>query len=106
MANVTLTPEAIEDILEIYNYILEQDGEERAEAILNRLEQAAYRLDKLPLRGKLPEELVPFGNRKVREIQETPWRVFYRPEEKEIFVLRVLDGRRAVKEILEKHLLQ
>jgi len=106
MANITLTPEAIEDILEIYNYILEQDGEERAEAILNRLEQAAYSLDKLPLRGKLPEELVPFGNRKVREIQETPWRIFYRTEEKEIFVLRVLDGRRAVKEILEKHLLQ
>ena len=48
----------------------------------------------------------PFGNRKVREIQETPWRIFYRPEEKEVFVLRVLDGRRAVREILEKHVLQ
>ena len=106
MPKVILTPEAIEDILEIYNYILEQDGEERAEAILNRLEKAAYSLDKLPLRGKLPEELVPFGNRKVREIQETPWRIFYRPEEKEVFVLRVLDGRRAIKEILEKHVLQ
>ena len=106
MPKVILTPEAIEDILEIYSYILEQDGERQAEAILNRLKKAAYSLDKLPLRGKLPEELVPFGNRKIREVQETPWRVFYRPEEKEIFVLRVLDGRRAIREILEKHLLQ
>jgi len=106
MAKVILTPEAIEDILEVYNYILEQDGEERAETILNRLEKAACSLETLPLRGKLPEELVPFGNRTVREIQETPWRIFYRPEEKEIFVLRVLDGRRSVKEILEKHVLQ
>ena len=106
MANVILTPEAIEDILEIYNYILEQDGEGRAETILNRLEKAAYSLAALPLRGKLPEDLAPFGNRKVREIQETPWRIFYRPEEKEIFVLRVFGGRRSVKEILEKHLLR
>jgi len=106
MANVILTPEGIEDILEIYNYILERDGEERAEAILNRLEKAAYSLDKLPLRGKLPEELVSFGNRKIREIQEAPWRIFYKPEGEEVFILSVLDGRRAIKELLESRLLQ
>ena len=106
MGNVVLTPEAIEDILEIYAYILERDGEDRAEAILNRLEKTVCSLDRLPMRGKLPEDLVPFGNRKIREIQEAPWRIFYRPEGEEVFVLCVLDGRRAVREILEKRLLQ
>ena len=101
MPKVILTPEAIEDILEIYNYILERDGEERAESILNRLESKAYSLDKLALRGKFPEELVPFGNRKIREVQETPWRIFYRLDEAKIYILAVLDGRRALKEILE-----
>jgi len=106
MAKVIVTPEAVEDILEIYNYILDRDGEEQAEAILGRLEEKVHSLDKLALRGKLPEELVPFGNRKIREVQEAPWRIFYRPEREEIFVLSVLDGRRAVKEMLENRLLQ
>ena len=100
MAKVSLTPEAIEDILEIYKYILERDGEEQAETILNRLEKKAYSLDKLPLRGKLPEELVPFGNRTIREVRESPWRIFYRTEADEVFVLNVLDGRRAMVELL------
>ena len=104
MAKVILTPEAIEDILEIYNHILERDGEERAESILGRLEKRAYGLDKLALRGKFSEELVPFANRKVREVQETPWRIFYRIEKDEVFVLAVLDGRRSMAELLLERL--
>ena len=104
MGKVILTPEAIEDILEIYNYILERDGEERAESILNRLEKQAYSLNKLVQRGKFPDELVPFGNRKIREVQETPWRIFYRIEKNEVFVLAVLDGRRSMAELLLKRL--
>lgn len=104
MVKVILTPEAIEDILEIYNYILERDGEEQAESILNRLEKQAYSLNKLVQRGKFPDELVPFGNRKVREVQETPWRIFYRIEMNEVFVLAVLDGRRSMAELLLERL--
>lgn len=104
MGKVILTPEAVEDILEIYNYILERDGEERAEVILNRLEKKAYSLDTLAVRGKFPEELVPFGNRKIREVQETPWRIFYRVEKDEVFVLAVLDGRRSMAELLLERL--
>jgi toxin ParE1/3/4 len=106
MAEVILTPEAMEDILEIYHYILEREGEEHAEAVLNRLEKKAYSLGKLPSRGKLPEELVPFGNRKIREVQEAPWRIFYRPEKEKVFVLSVLDGRRSIREMFENRLLQ
>jgi toxin ParE1/3/4 len=101
MVEVTLTPGDMEDILEIYNYILGRDGEERAEAVLNRLEKKAYSLDKLALRGRFPEELAPFGNRKIREVQEAPWRIFYRIDEGKIYILAILDGRRALKEILE-----
>jgi toxin ParE1/3/4 len=104
MVKVILTPEAVEDILEIYNYILERDGEERAESILNRLEKQAYSLDKLVQRGKFPDELVPFGNRKVREVQETPWRIFYRIDKNDVFVLAVLDGRRSMAELLLERL--
>lgn len=106
MGKVFLTPEATDDLLEIYKYILEREGEEQAELILNRLEERVYSLATLALRGKYPDELVPFGNRSVRELRESPWRIFYRPEESTVFVLSVLDGRRAIKEILENRLLR
>ena len=104
MAEVVLTPEAIEDILEIYGYILERDGAEQAESILARLERRVRDLGALGLRGKFPEELAPFGNRKIREVQETPWRIFYRIEQNEVFVLAVLDGRRSMAELLLERL--
>lgn len=104
MAKVILTPEAIEDILEIYTYFLERDGEDHAEAIVNRLERKAYSLEKFALRGKFPEELVPFGNRKIREVQETPWRIFFRVESEEVVVLSVLDGRRNMSDVFLKKL--
>ncbi|MDL2317061.1 type II toxin-antitoxin system RelE/ParE family toxin [Desulfovibrio sp. OttesenSCG-928-A18] len=93
MVKVILTPEAIEDVHEIYDYILERDGQERSETILNHLEKQAYSLNKLAQCGKLPDELVPFCYRKIREVQETPWRIFYRIEKNEVVVLAVLDGQ-------------
>lgn len=104
MAEVILTPEAIEDILEIYAYIEGQDGKEQAEIILARLETRIYSLATLAMRGKLPEELAAFGNGKIRELQEPPWRIFYRPEKGEVFVLSVLDGRRGMEELLLERL--
>lgn len=105
MAEVTLTPEAINDLVNIYSYIYEHDSQEQAESILNRLEERIHTLATLAMRGKLPEELTPFGNNKIREIQESPWRIFYRPEKDEVFVLSVLDGRRAMAELLLERLL-
>lgn len=106
MAKVILSPEAIEDIFEIYDYIYEQDGEEQANIVLGRLEKKIYSLESLAMRGKLPEELIPFGNRKIREVQETPWRIFYRPENDEVFVLSVLDSRRSIAELLVERLVR
>ena len=100
MAKVILAPEAIEDILGIYEYILDHDGMEQAEEILQKLEMKVHSLAKLALRGKFPDDLVPFGNTQIREVQEKPWRIFYRPENEEVLVLAVLDGRRVMAGLL------
>ncbi len=71
---------------------------------MKRLEKRAYSLDKLALRGKFPDELAPFGNRKIREMQEIPWRIFYQVEQNEVVILAVLDGRRAMEELLLERL--
>lgn len=100
MPEVTLSPEAVEDILTVYNFILECDGEAPAEAILTRLETRCYSLDKSASRGKFPDELTPFGNQKIGEVRESQWRIFYRAELDKIIVLAVLDGRRSMQELL------
>lgn len=104
MPEVTLSPEAVEDILTVYNFILECDGEASAEVILTRLETRCYGLNKLASRGKFPDELTPFGNQKICEVRESPWRIFYRAELDKIIVLAVLDGRRAMHKLLLERL--
>ncbi len=104
MAEVTLSPEAINDLVRLYTYIGEHDSREQAETILNRLEERIQTLATLAMRGRLPEELTPFGNTKIRDIQEFPWRIFYRPEKDAVIVLSVLDGRRAMGELLLERL--
>ena len=104
MAKVTLAPEAIEDILEIYAYLLDRDGKEQAGEVLERLEKSA--LEKLSTRGKLPEELIPFGNNKIHAIQVAPLRIFYRAEPDAVFVLAVLDGRRNIAQVLAERLVR
>lgn len=104
MYKVIISPAAIDDLMGIYLYILENDGEEQAEDILTKLQDRILSLEQFPLRGKLPEELSPFGNTAIRELQEPPWRVFYRPEEHEVYVLSVLDGRRSMADLLLERL--
>ena len=40
-----------------------------------------------------------------REVFEDPWRIFYRTEERKVYILAVLDGRRDLEEIIIKRLL-
>lgn len=104
MAEVTLSPEAINDLVRLYTYIAEHDSQEQAEIILNWLNLRIQTLTTFAMRGRLPEELTPFGNAKIREMQELPWRIFYRLEKDEVFVLSVLDGRRGMAESLLERL--
>jgi hypothetical protein len=52
----------------------------------------------------IDDELVPFGNRTIREVQETPWRIFYRIEKKEMVALAVLDERWNIAQLLLERL--
>jgi toxin ParE1/3/4 len=106
MAEVVLAPEAIADLVDIYRFICDREGAEQAQAVLSRLERKVKSLADLPLRGKLPEELAPFGNKRIREVQEAPWRLFYYLEGETVVVLNVLDGRRMLDELLQQRLLQ
>ena len=75
-------------------------------AVLERLEQAAARLESMPLRGRLVPELARRNIRLYRELIVRPWRIIYRVGTGRVWVLAVLDGRRELEGLLLSRLLR
>jgi len=103
---VYIISDAEEDILAIYNYVLINDSEEKAEYLLQKLEETCISLNKLPNRGHVPPELERVGVYNYKEIHFKPYRIIYEVIESKVYIHCVLDGRRSLQELLEKRLLQ
>lgn len=106
MAKVHVAPEADKDITGIFEHLLEAEGLEVAERLVNALDEAVQSLGGLPRRGKYPPELQAEGITLFREIQCYPWRVFYRIVDEDVWVLAALDGRRNIAQLLPERLMR
>ncbi len=93
------------DLDELLDYI-EQDEPGTALVVLDRLEQAAKRLESMPLRGRVVPELARRNIRLYRELIVRPWRIIYRVGQAQVLVLAVLDGRRDLEGVLLSRLLR
>ena len=60
LLEVLLSPEAEQDLLEIYSYTATNAGQEHADTILGKLEQAIRSLHSLPQSGNAPPGLYRF----------------------------------------------
>lgn len=96
LLKVLLSPEAEQDLLEIYTYTAAIVGQEQADTILGKLEQAILSLENLPLRGNVPPELEIVGITRYREIHVHPWRITYEALEAVVHVHWIFDSRRDV----------
>jgi toxin ParE1/3/4 len=103
---VIIARKAEEDLAGIYRYIALSDGMEQAERIQERLINDILKLESLPARGKIPPEMLKLGIDDYREVQSSPWRIFYYVNGNTVGVVAILDGRRNVEELLQKRLLQ
>ena len=103
---VFIIPDAEEDILEIYHYVLINDSEEKAEYLLNKIEEICLSLRKYPDRGHVPPELERIGIYTYKEIHFKPYRIIYEVTESIVYIHCVLDGRRSLQELLENRLLR
>lgn len=103
---VFLVANAEKDILEIYNYVAANDSINKAEKLLNKLEETCQSLSEFPFRGHVPPELERIGVLEYREIHYKPYRVIYQVTDDAVFVHCVLDGRRHLQELLEKRLIR
>jgi Plasmid stabilization system protein len=102
---VLLFEKAEKDLVSIYEYVLQEDGFRQAEAVEKRLLEALVSLGELPNRGKHPPEMTKLGISDYRELQVSPWRIFYYVIHDAVGVVAILDGRRDVKELLQKRVL-
>jgi len=103
---VYIISDAEEDILEIYNYVLINDSEDKAEYLLSKIEETCLSLKKFPKRGHVPPELERLGIYNYKEIHYKPYRIVYEITESIVYIHCVLDGRRSLQELLENRLLR
>lgn len=103
---VMMSDDAEADLFEIYRYIAQTASVARAHALLDKLEQAAFSLEKNPQRGRIPLELREFGVTEFMELDIKPYRFIYRFGRKRVFIHCVLDGRMDMERLLQERLLR
>lgn len=109
MRQVSITAEAEGDLQAIYNHRLAQrgaQGQDGADALLDRLYEAMANLADYPLRGPVPPELEAIGMADWRQVSVPPYRIIYTVSAEQITVAVVADGRRDFASLLERRLLQ
>ena len=106
MHRVLIIADAEEDILDIYRYVARNDSPATAKDLLEKLRQACESLSASPERGRVPPEFERIGVSEYREIHFKPYRVIYQVAKRQVFVYCVLDGRRDLKDLLERRLLR
>jgi toxin ParE1/3/4 len=101
---VFLTNDAEDDIFEIFTFILENDNENNANLVFNKIKETCLSLISLPDRGHTPPELERINVFNYKEIHYKPYRVIYQISEYNVYIHCVFDGRRDLQEVLENRL--
>ena len=103
---VYLVGDAERDLFDIYRYVAQNDSAEKADRLLDHLEQTILKLETMPGRGHSPPELERIGLREYRGIFYKPYRIIYQVKKPEVFMHCVLDGRRDLQDILQSRVLR
>jgi toxin ParE1/3/4 len=103
---VHLVEDAEKDLFDIYRYVALNDSPEKAEKLLDYLEQTILKLETFPERGHYPPELERIGVREYREVFYKPYRIVYQIMKSEVFIHCVLDGRRDLQDLLQNRVLR
>lgn len=102
---VLLTNDAESDLNELYDYIYTHESPQKADYVLEQIEQTFSTLSEFPERGVYPKELIEVGIREFREIFFKPYRIIYRIIAQNVYVIIIADGRRDMQSLLQRRLL-
>ena len=87
---IVWSPEAEEDLFEIWSYLADRASPQIADAQLNAIENACAKLGHWPYSGRQRDALLPG----LRSVLASPYVVFYRVRDDAVDIVRVLHGRR------------
>jgi toxin ParE1/3/4 len=91
------TPPALRDLRSIWTWVADDSGEDRADQLIDGLAVATDRLVEMPQLGSAKPE---FG-KAIRCYVVRPYLIFYRSAVKGIEIIRVIDGRRHIRTVLQ-----
>ncbi|MGH9831991.1 MAG: type II toxin-antitoxin system RelE/ParE family toxin [Blastocatellia bacterium] len=94
MLKVIRSPEAAEDLLEIWQYTAD-DNEAAADKLLDEIDRASKMLARNPQAGRDRPELAP----RLRSFPVGRYILFYRPIDDGVEIVRVLHGSRDIDSI-------
>jgi len=93
MAEIIWTEPALSDLEAIADYIA-LDNPEAAKALVQRVFRRVEQLARYPKSGSKPAELKGW---RYRQIVESPCRIFYRHDERRIYILYIMRGERLLR---------
>jgi len=102
MRKIEWTPDGVNSLNEIIEYYRDRAGENVANNIYRKILKEIELLEVEEIRTKQTLELKDIGIYDVYELTINPWKAYYKisDDNKSVFILFVLDGRRNLEEIL------
>ena len=102
MRKIDWTSDGINSLDEILEYYRDRAGENVADNIYTKIIKEIELLELEEVKTKQAQELKDIGIYNIYELTINPWKVYYKvsDENKRVFILFVLDGRRNLEEIL------
>ncbi len=95
---VTWSPEAVEDLESIAEYI-ERDSSFYAQSVISKILEASRNIKEFPLIGRVVPEL---GNENIRERFVYSYRLVYKMEKRKILIVAVIHGKRLLEHVEER----
>jgi plasmid stabilization system protein ParE len=102
LRKIEWTPDGVDSLNEILEYYMTRAGESISNTIYDKIIKEIELLESDKIKTKRSQELMDIGIFDVYELVIKPWRVYYKisGDNKKVYVLFVLDGRRNLEEIL------
>ena len=102
MRKIVWTPDGVDSLNEILEYYRDRAGENIANSIYNKIIKKIELLGLEKIKTKRTQELTDIGIFDIYELAIKPWKVYYKTsrDNKIVYILFVLDGRRNLEEIL------
>ena len=102
---IILTQDAENDLIAIYDYKIASQSIDKAEKLLDDIEEVLLSLSTFPERGSYPKELLHWGIKEYRQIFCKTYRLIYRVIEHTVYVQLIVDGKRDMESLLSKRLI-